>query len=114
MPLEETITRVQDNLRKGAFTNEAAVSTSAVLPVLRALDWPDYDPSIVFPEYTVEGRRVDFDLCRSNGQPVVFLEVKRVGVADRGERQLFEYAFHRGVPLAVLTDGQEWNFYLIL
>ena len=35
-----------------------------------------------------------------------------LGLADRGERQLFEYAFHRGVPLAVLTDGQEWNFYL--
>ena len=24
----------------------------------------------------------------------------------------FEYAFHAGVPMAVLTDGQEWNFYL--
>ena len=64
------------------------------------------------PEYTIEGRRVDYALCRSNGQPVVFLEVKRVGIAESGERQLFEYAFHRGVPLAVLTDGQEWNFYL--
>ena len=29
-----------------------------------------------------------------------------------GERQLFEYAFHMGVPMAILTDGQEWHFYL--
>ena len=26
--------------------------------------------------------------------------------------QLFEYAFHKGVPLVILTDGQEWHFYL--
>ena len=88
------------------------MSNGAVMPILYALGWPVFDPSIVSPEYTVEGRRVDYALCRSNGQPVVFFEVKRVGVADRGERQLFEYSFHRGVPLAVLTDGQEWNFYL--
>jgi hypothetical protein len=28
------------------------------------------------------------------------------------ERQLFEYAFHAGVPLVVLTDGQQWHFFL--
>lgn len=112
MPLEESISQVQEKLRKGLLPNEAAVSNGAVLPVLYALDWPVFDTSVVSPEYTVEGRRVDYALCRSNGQPVVFLEVKRVGVAESGERQLFEYAFHRGVPLAVLTDGQEWNFYL--
>ena len=112
MPLEETISQVQENLRKGNFPNEAAVSTGAVLPLLNALGWPVFNPSVVTPEYAVEGRRVDYALRRSNGLPVVFLEVKRVGVAYSGERQLFEYAFHRGVPLAVLTDGQEWNFYL--
>jgi hypothetical protein len=29
-----------------------------------------------------------------------------------GDRQLFEYAFHQGVPLCVLTDGREWSFYV--
>jgi len=42
----------------------------------------------------------------------VFIEVKQVGQSDGGERQLFEYAFHRGVPMAILTDGQEWHFFL--
>lgn len=112
MALEDTLTQVQDKLRKGLFLNEAAVSNGAVLPILFALDWPVFDTSVVTPEYTVEGRRIDYALLRSNGQPVVFFEVKRVGDADKGEKQLFEYAFHRGVPLAVLTDGQEWNFYL--
>lgn len=35
-----------------------------------------------------------------------------MGLGDTGDRQLFEYAFHLGVPLAVLTDGQEWSFFL--
>jgi hypothetical protein len=35
-----------------------------------------------------------------------------VGRAVDGDRQLFEYAFHEGVPLCVLTDGREWSFYL--
>ena len=29
---------------------------------------------------------------------------------DGADRQLFEYAFHEGVPMAVLTDGQELEF----
>jgi len=35
-----------------------------------------------------------------------------VGQSEGNERQLFEYAFHKGVPLAILTDGQEWHFFL--
>jgi len=43
---------------------------------------------------------------------VIFIEVKAVGKAEGADRQLFEYAFHKGVPLAILTDGKEWHFYL--
>ena len=35
-----------------------------------------------------------------------------MGQGDGAERQLFEYAFHQGVPLAILTDGREWSFFL--
>ncbi len=56
--------------------------------------------------------RVDFALCPRPDQPGVFIEVKRIGQTEGGDRQLFEYAFLRGVPQAVLTDGQQWDFYL--
>ena len=112
MPLEETISQVQEKLRRGLFPDEAAVCQGAILPILQELGWPVFDTTVVHPQYPVETRKIDYALCRANGQLVVFIEVKRVGVAASGERQLFEYAFHRGVPLAVLTDGQEWNFYL--
>jgi predicted type IV restriction endonuclease len=42
----------------------------------------------------------------------VFVEVTLPGREDGGDRQLFEYAFHQGVPLAILTTGREWHFFL--
>ena len=110
--LRDVIERIQNDLRSGRFTNEAAVSQGIVLPVLYELGWPVFDTRSVAPEYALEGRRVDFALCDGSDRPKVFLEVKRVGQAEGSDRQLFEYAFHRGVPVAILTDGQEWSFYL--
>lgn len=112
MELREHILRIQDNIRAGRFSNEAAVSQGIVLPLLQALGWPTYDTRIVSPEYGVEGRRVDFALCHPPDKPMVFIEVKQIGQSEGADRQLFEYAFHLGVPMAVLTDGQEWHFYL--
>lgn len=111
--LQVHITEIRDALKAGRFTNEAAVCQGIVLRLLNALSWPTYDTGIVSPEYSVEGRRVDFALCHPPGKPLVFIEVKQVGQSDGGaERQLFEYAFHKGVPMAILTDGQDWQFFL--
>ena len=112
MELEEVVRQVRAGLRAGRYKSEAAVSQGVVLPVFQALEWPVLDTSVVTPEFTVEGRRVDFALCHPADRPLVFLEVKRPGGAKGADRQLFEYAFHRGVPMAVLTDGNEWHFYL--
>jgi predicted type IV restriction endonuclease len=112
MELREHILHIQDNIRAGLFANEASVSQGIVLRILQALDWPIFDSRIVSPEYGIEGRRVDFALCHPPDKPMVFIEVKQIGQSEGADRQLFEYAFHLGVPMAVLTDGQEWHFYL--
>ena len=91
--IRETVDRIRVSLKSGKFTNEASVSQGIVLPVLQALDWPVSDTSVVAPEYPVESGRVDYALCDSTGRPKIFLEVKRVGQSDVGDRQLFEYAF---------------------
>ena len=83
-----------------------------VLPTLRALGWDDSDPGEVVPEYTSGRGRVDFALCSAPRRATVFIEVKGVGRSVEGDRQLFEYAFHEGVPLCLLTDGRDWSFYL--
>ena len=88
------------------------MSQGIVLRILHALGWPAYDTQAVWPEYSLSGRRVDFALCHPPGKPIAFIEVKQIGQSDGAERQLFEYAFHDGVPMAILTDGREWNFFL--
>jgi len=112
MELREHILQFQEALRAGHFANEAAVSQGIVLRLLQALRWPVFDSKIVCPQYTVEERRVDYALCNQHGKPIAFIEVKKTGQGEGADRQLFEYAFHVGVPMAVLTDGQEWHFYL--
>lgn len=112
MAIANHIEKVRQGLRAGRFTSEAAVSQGILLPALHALGWPVFDTSIVIPEFSVEGRRVDYALCHPENRPSVFIEVKRVGLAEGADRQLFEYAFHLGIPMAILTDGQEWSFYL--
>ncbi len=113
MSLPERLTQIQEALASGRFPNEASVSMGVVLPILQALEWPIFNPEVVCPEYALQSRRVDFALCYPNRNvPKVFIEVKQVGQSEGADKQLFEYAFHVGVPMAVLTDGQEWHFYL--
>jgi predicted type IV restriction endonuclease len=61
--LRDVIERIQNELRSGRCTNEAAVSQGIVLPVLYELGWLVCDTRRVAPEYALEGRRVDFTLC---------------------------------------------------
>ncbi len=110
--VEELLNRIKSRLAEGAYPNEASVSHGIVAPILRALGWDDSDPEQVMPEYSSGGRRVDFALCGTSRRPTFFIEVKGVGRALEGDRQLFEYAFHEGIPLCLLTDGRDWSFYL--
>lgn len=111
MTLKEHIDDIQNQLKQGAFSDEAAVSNGIVNRLLHTLEWPIFIPQVVIPEFGVEGQRVDFALCHPESTPRVFIEVKRVGNIDKGIKQLFEYAFHTGVPIVILTDGQKWRFY---
>jgi predicted type IV restriction endonuclease len=87
------------------------VSQGVILRLLNKLGWPIFDSSRVSPEYTIARGRVDYALCHPPGKPIILIESKDVGSAYGAEKQLFEYAFHQGIPMAVLTDGQEWSFF---
>ncbi len=110
--MRQLLQRIRDGLSRGAYPNERAVSTSIVVPVLRELGWDDSDPTVVKPEYATGKGRVDYALASMAGSPAVFVEVKGVGKSGEADRKLFEYAFHEGAQIAVLTDGRVWSFYL--
>ena len=112
MSFENHILEIQERLKKNEYPNEQAISQGIVLRILSDLDWQVYDPQIVIPQYSIKGRRVDFALCTYKNKPIIFVEVKQPGKTLGADKQLFEYAYHVGVPFAIVTDGKEWHFYL--
>ena len=112
MSLEEHISDIQNKLRNNEYPNEQAISQGIVLRLLSAMQWPVYDTQSVIPEYIIQGKRVDFALCIHKNKHVIFIEVKQPDNTLGADKQLFEYAFHKGVPFAIVTDGKEWHFYL--
>jgi hypothetical protein len=110
--MKEDLLDIRGGIKAGRYVNEATVSQGIVQRLLHSLGWPVYDTEVVAPEYSLGGRRADYALCHPPREPVILIEVKQVGQSKGADRQLFEYAFHRGVPMATLTDGQEWNFFL--
>ncbi len=112
MPLDADIEDIQAGIRAGQYANEAAVSQGIILRILDSLGWKIFDASHVIPEFPLGAGRVDYALCCPPKRPVILVESKDVGRAAGSEKQLFEYAFHQGIPMAILTDGQEWSFFL--
>jgi predicted type IV restriction endonuclease len=110
--MEKLLLTIRDRLSKRQYVSESAVREAIVLPVLHALGWDIFDPERVLRECSVGARRVDYALSASPPRRDIFIEVKAVGSSSGADRQLFEYAFHEGIPFAILTDGQEWNFFL--
>lgn len=109
----ETIEDLAKGIGAGSYRSEAEISQGVIKRVLHELGWPVFDVQIVAPEFRIGTRKVDYALCHPAGKPSVLVEVKDLGKADnRGQKQLFEYCFHQGVPIAVLTDGREWSFFL--
>ena len=116
MASRETLTSAIDDLKQriaaGSFRSEVEISRGVVSRILHELGWPVFDVHVVTPEFKIGTRKADYALCHPPGKPSVLLEVKDLGKADgKGEKQLFEYCFHQGVPIAVLTDGRSWSFF---
>ena len=112
MSLESTVVEITARLREGRYPNEQAVSQGIVLRLMQELGWDTWDTNRVWPEYQTGEGRADYALCYPPGKPTVFVEVKQPGKAEEAVRQALEYAFHKGVPFVVLTDGRRWSFYL--
>ncbi|MCY4235866.1 MAG: hypothetical protein OXE74_06145 [Cyanobacteria bacterium MAG CAR2_bin_4] len=109
-----TIQGIIESIRTRSFKDEAQISQGVILLILKKLGWPVFKTQVVTPQFPIGdgARKVDYGLCTQPGKADILIEVKSLGKADeKGQRQLFEYAFHQGIPIAVLTDGRIWNFF---
>ena len=114
--LRNTLAHILEHERYLAGTNEATTQQYIVLPILRALGWNDTNLASmeVLPEYTVESRRADYALHIERGQnSVVLIECKKWNEPiTRHEEQVCFYAYSGNIPLAIITNGKLWRFYL--
>lgn len=94
------------------YNDEASTKQGLILPILNALSWNPFNLFEVKPEYGIENKKVDFALLVNNS-PKVFIEAKKATEnLEKHEDQLLNYSFKHGVPLAILTNGLNWYFYL--
>lgn len=109
------VRRVKEGLARQAFQNETAVRSQIVLPILECLGWDIYDTATVSHEYALKvrdsTRRVDLGLLIPGRGLHCIVELKAVG-QSQGDEQLFEYAYLSGAPLALLSNGEHWRFYV--
>ena len=79
-PLISVIEKLQQRIRDHGDAlrqNEYRTRIALIDPLLQALGWDVSDPTVVMPEYDVNGKRADYALLNV-GQVVVFLEAKRL------------------------------------
>ncbi len=118
MTLAAVLDNIRNTLQGDGYYSEAEVCQGAIVQVLRQLGWPEYDTNILIPEYGIGPSCntqlvVDYALCLTSRKPSVFVEVKKPGeIDDIAEKKLFDYVHAEYVPLALLTDGCEWHFFL--
>ena len=114
--LENTLTHILEHERQLADVNEATTQQYVVLPILRALGWDDTDLAsmAVLPEYQIESRKADYALyVKPIESPIVLIECKRWNEPiTRHEEQICFYAYSGDIPLAIITNGRHWRFYL--
>lgn len=103
---------------RSVCTNEESTKLFLVLPVLSALGYDVTDPTVVQPEYAADFRdglcdRVDYAIMR-NGEPVIAIECKKVGVdlaSNRGQLRAYFTALP-SVRLGILTNGLRFEFFV--
>ncbi|MEU6128559.1 type I restriction endonuclease [Saccharopolyspora sp. NPDC047091] len=104
--------------QKAAIETEEATKNAFVMPFIgTVLGYDVFNPSEVIPEFTADvgvkkGEKIDYALVHG-GEVQVLVEAKKIGQPLRIEHssQLFRYFAVTNARVAVLTNGQVYEFY---
>jgi len=95
--------------------SETRTRMALIDPLLRVLGWDVSDPTMVTPEFSTKGSRVDYALMRPDGNVAAALEAKRLGESlVPHQNQMLTYMIMSGIQYGGLTDGDRWEFYEVL
>ena len=113
--LRNTLTHILEHKRQLVHANEAVTQQYVILPILRALGWEDANLASmeVLPEYRVGSKIPDYAL-KVRRRSELFIECKKWNeLLENHEKQIMTYASYSNAPIAVLTNGKNWRFYLL-
>lgn len=108
--LKETLLRVI-KFRSDYTSNEQAVRTQLIEPILNTLGWNTSNPEYVRPNAPHEdGKIPDYTLLKNNSRTLI-VEAKNLSVDLLNYKtieQLADYCYHAGINFGVLTNGSKW------
>jgi len=108
--LKETIEQVVE-FRTDYISNEQAVRTQLIEPILNVLGWKTSNPKFVKPNAPDEdGKIPDYTLFK-NGKMTLIVEAKSLSIDLQDKKiidQLANYCFKSGIDFGVLTNGVKW------
>jgi len=111
--LIEFIKKIQADDRFTTF-DEAAIKQGIVLKILSLLDWDPFDVDEVQPEYELQGSKVDFCLKKERTNKVFILVRKNGTDLPKHQDKVLSLCAQVRVPIAILTNGLSWWFFLPL
>lgn len=108
--INETLERIIE-FRDNYVSNEQAVRTQLIEPILNELGWKTANPKYVKPNAPDEdGKIPDYTLIK-NGKTTLIVEAKNLSVDLQNKKiidQLAHYCFNRGIDFGILSNGIKW------
>ena len=118
--LLQTIEKLKARIREhGTYIApyESRTRVALIDPLLTALGWDVSDPSLVHIEPRTVNGWADYALLGSNGEPIAFVEAKKLNSSQDAMGQTVSYVVqenvtnHTNVRFGATTDGNQWNLY---
>lgn len=108
--LKDTFKQVVE-FRADYISNEQAVRTQLIEPILNVLGWKTSNPKFVKPNAPDEdGKIPDYTLLK-NGKTTLIVEAKNLSIDLQDKKiidQLANYCFKSGIDFGILTNGVRW------
>lgn len=103
--------------RAAELLTEEATKNALIMPMIRALGYDVFDPTIVIPEFTADfgvkkGEKVDYAI-KVGGNIEILIECKpaNADLSISHASQLYRYFSVTKARFGILTNGKEWRFY---